>query len=108
MTTKALHLHNIEQKIIWLLMSGILVMSFLYIYFVNSSIIYTAIREENKETIGLIQTEVSALVSDYITLSGTVDLVLASELGFVDASKKASFALRGGETVTLTLLNNEI
>ena len=108
MTTKALTLNNLEQKIVWLCLAGILLLSFFYIYFINSSIIDVAAKERSDELISITETEISGLVSDYIFLSKTVDLEGAKRLGLTDVSAKTVFVTRRTPTQILTLLDNEI
>lgn len=108
MTTKALILQNFEQKIVWLLLASLIFVSIVYVYFVNSSIIQMAIREENEESISIAETEISVLVSEYITLSGDIDMDLATAMGFVDAREEATFAQREDGATTLSLARDEI
>lgn len=108
MTTKALTLNNIEQKIVWLCLTGICLLAFFYIYFINSSIIDVAAKEKSDELISITETEISGLVSSYIFLSKTIDLEGASRLGLTDASAKTVFVVRSIPTQILTLLDNEI
>ncbi len=108
MSTKTLSLHNLEQKTVWLLLLAVLGLTIFYIYFVNSSIVHSIARERNEESIAQAQTEVSGLVSEYLALFDQINSLDSAQFGFVDASKKTSFIVRGPRTVVLTLLDNEI
>lgn len=89
-------------------MMAICLMSICYVYFVNSSIINVAIRDDYEEEISLIQTDITELVERYMALSETIDFDQAVVLGFVEVGNEASFAVRGSEPVTLSLVGNEI
>jgi hypothetical protein len=107
MTTKALLIPNIEQKIIGLLILILVSQALLYIYLVNSSIFNVVARKEQEEMISLTETEITGLVSEYMALSEKITLELAYERGFVDAPAKGVFAKVVPNTLTLSLLDNE-
>jgi len=72
----------------------ILVLAGGYVYLVKSSVFAVAERRDNEEKISQIEADVSTLEADYMARSNSVTLELALAQGFVDATGKASFAIK--------------
>ncbi len=108
MTTQALKLNNWEQKLTILLGVFLVVLCFLYIYFVNSTILQISLRNHNQEEAFAVQTEITNLVSEYMALVRQIDMSYAESLGFIDASNLVSFIERDTAGLTLTLGINEL
>lgn len=108
MTSKSLHLNNLEHKLFWLLLVMISLVSFFYIYLINSSIINLALREDYEEEMSYTQTEVTDLVSEYMSLTNQLDYEQVLAFGFVDDASQVTFAVRGEPAVILTLGTDEI
>ena len=108
MTTKSLYLNNLELKLFWFLLLSISLVSFFYIYLINSSIINLALREDYEEEMSYLETEVTDLVSEYMSLANQVDYEQALAFGFTDDASQITFAVRGEPAVILTLGTDEI
>jgi len=108
MMTRVLKLNNWEQKLVFLLSSVLVILCFLYIYFVNSTILQISLRNHNQEEAFLVQTEITNAVTEYMALSRQVDMETAESLGFVDASNLVTFVNRETTNMTLTFGGNEI
>ena len=72
----------------------ILVLAGVYVYLVKSSVFAVADRRDNEEKISELEADVSALEADYMTRANNVTMELAKSLGFLDATGKASFAIK--------------
>ncbi len=107
MNTRASIIDNIEQKIILILGSFLLLQALAYIYFVNSTFFNVLARKEAEENISVAETEITDFVTDYMALSERVNLPLAYEKGFVDAPVDGVFAAIAPVAVALSF-NNEI
>ncbi|MFA6253659.1 MAG: hypothetical protein WC640_00135 [Candidatus Paceibacterota bacterium] len=73
---------------------AILVLAGTYVYLVKSSVFAVAERRDNEEKISQLEADVSTLEADYMARSNNVTLELARSLGFLDATGKASFAIK--------------
>lgn len=106
MHTKTLNhlatVENIEQKIVGVLGVMLVLMGFGYVYLINDSIFHVAARKESEEKIATVETDITALVSDYMAISATINLERAKEMGFMETGDNAHFATRNTDT-TLTL-----
>ena len=71
-----------------------LVLTGTYVYLVKSSVFAVADRRDNEEKISQLEVGVSTLEADYLTRSNNITLELAKSLGFLDATAKASFAIK--------------
>lgn len=97
-------IENIEQKIVGALGVMVVLMAFGYIYLINDSIFHVAARKESEEKIATVETDITALVSDYMAISATINLERAKELGFKEVGDNAHFATRNTDTaLTLSL-----
>lgn len=97
-------IENIEQKIVGALGVMVVLMAFGYIYLINDSIFHVAARKESEEKIATVETDITALVSDYMAISATINLERAKELGFTEVGDKGHFATRNTDTaLTLSL-----
>ncbi len=108
MITKSLQLNNLSQKLFWFLVVLIVLLSIAYVYFVNSSIINVALRDDHEEEISVVQTQITSLVTEYLALSSLIDFDQAVLLGFAEAKDKNDFVARQSGSITLTLGHNEI
>ncbi|MEK7136423.1 MAG: hypothetical protein AAB821_02425 [Patescibacteria group bacterium] len=105
MNTKAIAIQNIEQKIILVLGSLLLMQALMYVYFVNSTIFNVVARKESEEIISTTETEITGLVSEYMALSEKINLDLAYTRGFVDAPANGIFVVAKPEAVALSFDN---
>ena len=108
MYTRALKIHNLEKKIIISLMFLLVFQALGYVYLINSSIFNVVARKEQEEMIAVTETEITALVSNYLALSENINLDLAYSLGFKDAPKETLFAVIPQSAVAFSSLDNEI
>ncbi len=81
-------LHGIERKLCISFMMLIVALFGLYIYFVGKSIVNVVVREEVEMNIAEVNSEIADLELKYITKKGTINMVLAKEMGFNLISKK--------------------
>ncbi len=109
MRTKVKQLNNnFEKEMFWGLLSILVVVSFLYAYFVNSTILNIVERKNTSNQITLLSSNVSELESEYFALSNKIDLPYIYSLGFKDASPHTKYASRKALTKRLSFNNNEL
>lgn len=87
-------MQNTGKKFKLILIVMILAMVGTYVYLVKSSVFAVAERRDNEEKISQLEADVSTLEADYLTRADDITLELAKSLGFLDATGKASFAVK--------------
>jgi hypothetical protein len=80
------------QKLFWLLTYALLALLVLYLYFVSTIVVGVVKMENLRSELGVLQSSVNELESNYVSLSGSVTMDLARQLGYQDAINHASFA----------------
>ncbi len=78
--------HTAGNRLFWLMLSGIVMMASLYMYFVNQTVVRVAERNEIEAQISTMKTEIANLESDYISEKSGITLELVSALGYSEAS----------------------
>jgi len=73
---------NIQQRVLWGISFAILVAFILYMYFVMTMAVFASTQKDISREVGTIQSEISELESEYITLTKDIDLSFAHELGY--------------------------
>ena len=103
MTVKTLTATYNHQRAFWYLTYSLIALVVLYLYFINSIVMGVVGRERLHTQLGSIQSNVTSLESQYVTLSGTITLDLAHNLGFTDAdAQQASFAYASEPGIALS------
>lgn len=82
-----------EKKLKLIIIVLTLALAGAYVYLVKSSVFAVAERRDNEEKISQLEADVSTLEANYLARANTITLELAKELGFIDATGKASFAV---------------
>ncbi len=98
---------NWENKIKWVLIASLVLMTGAYVYFLSNSVSSVALRRDNEEKIVALDAEVSSLEANYLGRMSSINLELVKKMGYVDAADSASFATRN-EPLGLLASNNEI
>jgi len=95
MKNAAEHMKTVSSQIIfWSLMTGIVLLSATYIYFVQKTV-WNAVAQQNTEKeIVAINSKLSDTEFQYINNVTGITMVTASELGFQPASSKVTFVTR--------------
>jgi|AntAceMinimDraft_14_1070370.scaffolds.fasta_scaffold02253_7 cell division protein FtsB len=75
-----------KKRIFWTFVSVIALLSGLYIYFVTQTIINTTAYKGIERDIVALDSSISELESEYISLKKEVNLDLTKKLGYVEAS----------------------
>ncbi len=101
-TYRLANIHNLEQKLVWVLGAAVLLLGLSYLYLINDSIFHVAARKDAEEKIAVVETEITTLVSDYMAISATIDKKRAELLGFQDAGSAMHFVATKADTA-LTL-----
>jgi len=109
MRTKVKQLNNnFEKEMFWGLLTMLVIASFLYAYFVNSTILNIVERKDINKEMVFLSSDVSEMEMEYFALSNKIDLPYIYSLGFKDASSYTSYASRKALTKRLSFNNNEI
>lgn len=97
-----------EYQIMWSLAGLVAVLLAGYVYFVQVSISNINDRRIAEERISEIESRLAALEPEYMSLSQSrVNLAFARELGFKEV-KDSTYVARKADTVSLSMLSNEI
>ena len=73
---------------------AIVLISVLYLYFLNNTIQAVVESKNNYKNIQIISQEYQNLESKYFNLLGKIDIDYARQMGFVDQSSKADYIVR--------------
>jgi len=92
--------NNIEKNIFTLLVVGIFLSIFLYVYFISTSVVNVVQRKSIEIETQMLSSNVGELESEYISLSKNITLSYASSLGFVEP-ENVSFAYTKSFAVNL-------
>jgi len=82
---------NIEQRLLWGISFAIIVAFVLYMYFVMTMAVFASTQKDISREVGAIQSEISELESQYLSLTKNIDLSFANELGYSEP-KEVLFA----------------
>ena len=88
MRKHAAQVHVFERRAFASLFSAIIILVGLYGFFVSTSIINVLVREEIRQSIADLHSEISGLESNYLELKNSITLALAYDLGFTNTVKK--------------------
>jgi len=77
-----------------LFLIAIVLISVLYIYFLNSTIQAIVETKNNGKNIQIISQEYQSLENEYFNLLGKIDIDYARQMGFVDQSSKVDYIIR--------------
>jgi len=77
-----------------LFLIAIVLISVLYIYFLNSTIQAIVETKNNGKNIQIISQEYQSLENEYFNLLGKIDIDYARQIGFVDQSSKVDYIVR--------------
>ena len=110
MTITKKHILNIVDSrfAIMVLIAGLIMLAAGYVALVNNSVFNIVAREEALEEITNLETNLAILETRYIELSNHINLPLAYERGFIDASKQAVFVRVSEANGGLSFADNEI
>jgi len=76
--------NDIERKVFWSFVGGLVFLFALYIFFVSSSVVHVVLREEVKKDTREANARVGQLEAQYIRLTQGIDKDLARRLGYVE------------------------
>jgi len=77
-----------------LFLIAIVLISVLYLYFLNSTIQAIVENKNNNKNIQIISQEYQSLESEYFNLLGKIDADYARQIGFVDQVQKVDYIVR--------------
>ncbi|MEA2112742.1 MAG: hypothetical protein U9P50_02090 [Patescibacteria group bacterium] len=104
MRTATLKMNNVNKKSIFWALTGVLVLLVgLYFCFITQTIINTASYQSIERKITALDSEISGLESQYISLKREVDYDLAKELGYIEVAT-IKFIDKGVINQTLSLV----
>jgi len=78
----ALVLHNIEQRVVGLLMIAILLLAVMYVYFLGGAVVHAVERREIQNDISSASSRLADLEVEYLANKNAITTDLANELGF--------------------------
>jgi len=84
---KAISVYDIQQKIFWFLVVALVTTSVLYMFIVSKTILSVVHRNVAEERIKDLNSEISDIESQYISLGQNINLPYAASLGFHDIAK---------------------
>lgn len=94
MNPQRLSLLNINTKKLFIILSAaVLLCAFFYVYFINSAIHKTAMREDVRHQTMELQSETSELEVEYFALQKEVSHEYATRKGFVDVEETVFVSL---------------
>lgn len=104
------HILNIldSRFTIMALVTGLVMLAASYVALVNNSVFNIVVRENALEEVTNLETNLAILETRYIELSNHINLPLAYERGFVDASRQEIFVRVGEGNLGLSFADNEI
>lgn len=110
MTIAKTHILNIVDSrfTIMALVAGMVMLAASYVALVNNSVFNIVAREDALEEMTNLETDLAVLETRYIELSNQINLNLAYERGFVDASKQAVFVRASEASSGLSFAGDEI
>ncbi|MEK7150252.1 MAG: hypothetical protein AAB688_02470 [Patescibacteria group bacterium] len=86
---RILNIENAEKKFFWYTASFAIVFSGLYLYFVNMTIVNVVERQNTEKDIASLNSRISDMESDFLSLNKKISLEYAVSKGFVKmASEK--------------------
>ena len=78
--------HINKKGLFWILMSGLVLFSGAYLYFLTQTVINTAFYQSIEKKIAVLNSEVGELESEYISLKKEINFELAEKLGFAETT----------------------
>jgi hypothetical protein len=99
-------LKKVYNQAPWVLFSLALILVTGYIYLINDSVFNINERRAVVEEIGQVSSEIAVLEAEYMGIASGIDMKLAYEMGFQDASRKSLFAIRDSAPAALSLNSN--
>ncbi len=104
--------YNIEENIKYMtivLVFCTALLSFLYIYFINSSVLNAVAREQSNKEIASLVIKISGLENSYMAIKSELSIDKAHSLGFQDDYSKVHFSSESPNVAgNLSLRGNEI
>ena len=100
-----MNINQLEKKIFWFLAGVIGISSMLYVYLVNQTILNIVMRENVESEMVDLESKISELEFEYITLKNDINIDYAYSIGFVDV-EKVKFASRKLSTQSLSVNSN--
>ncbi len=91
MTASNLNILYTRQRLFWRCLAVAVLLLASYLYLVNSAVFNLVARERLLGNLNEMRSNVVALESEYLALSGQVTMELARERGFHDATASAIF-----------------
>ncbi len=100
-------LQNIHtNRIAFIALIGVSVFSIVYyVYAVHMTVRNVALRQEKESTLSQLKGTIGELEFAYIARKNTVDMHLATELGFMPVEKQTFVSRRGGSVAFLGSIN---
>lgn len=105
--SKQLNINCLERKVFWSLAVLLVFSSIMYAYLVNQTILNIVERENLEGDIITLNSNISELEFDYISLKNDINLDYAHSIGFVNVGK-VKFASRKLPGQTLTLRDSDL
>ncbi|MBI3632863.1 MAG: hypothetical protein HY226_01070 [Candidatus Vogelbacteria bacterium] len=103
------YLEEYAKYISIMLMSFVVTLSVLYIYFINLSVLDTMTRQQNDRLISVASSDIGILENDYINLRDSLNLGVAKTMGFNDDFSKIHFSSENSNVAgSISLRGNEI
>jgi len=107
--SKIATLGNIEKRLFNMFLVVAVLLLGSYLYLVNESVFNIVARKQAEEKIGQLGTSVAILEAEYLALAGQeITPSFARSLGFRDVSAEQAYAVSTNQTVTLSLVSNEL
>ena len=86
--TAAFVLHSAQQRATSILLFGIVLFAFLYVYFVGSAVMHAVVRKEVQQEIAQTSSQIADLEVDYLQRKNAVTEDRAAELGYTHVAYK--------------------
>lgn len=111
MNSQAIQINIDENRkyISMLLFFWVLGLFFLYIYFINSSVLDTIARQQNDKNIANLSSNIGILENEYMNARAGLNIDVARGLGFKDDFSKVHFSSENSNVAgTISLRGDEI
>ena len=84
----ALVLRRGQQQAVTLLLAGIVLFAFLYVYFLGSAVTHAVVRKEVQQDIAQTSSRIAELEVEYLRRKDAVTTEVAAEMGFTRIAQK--------------------
>lgn len=84
---KSIYVHNLEERLFFVLTALIAVTVALYCYFISSTILRVVDRAAALAEVKVLDTKISELESEYMSSGAVIDLSGAKSLGYEEVAK---------------------